>query len=88
MLIRIKSSEVFQRSGTSKRGSAYTLREQKGYVVLGDEVRRITFRLPRDTQAYPVGDYLLQPSSFTTDAYDQLTLTDLVLKPVTKSNAG
>lgn len=78
--INIKSSDFDTKSGTSKRGQAYSIREQIGYAQIGDEVRKVKISLGRDQPVYPVGLYIVDDASFTTDSYDGLTLGRLVLK--------
>jgi Helix-destabilising protein len=78
--INIKSADFDTKSGTSKRGQAYSIREQIGYAQIGDEVRKVKISLGRDQPVYAVGLYVVDDASFTTDSYDGLTLGRLVLK--------
>ncbi len=80
--VLIKSSDFETKSGVSKRGAAYAIREQTGYAQLGEEVRRVTLSLGRDQPVYAVGAYIVDDSSFTTDQYGQLVVGRIVLKPI------
>lgn len=80
--VSIKSAEFEVKSGTSKRGQAYSIREQIGYAHIGDEVRKIIIGLGRDQPVYAPGQYVVDDSSFTTDHYGQLVVGRLVLKAV------
>jgi len=89
IIVRIKSADFETKTGTSKRsGQAYSIREQIGYAVLGDEIRRVRISLNRDQPVYAPGDYQLLPQSFTTDRFDALALGRLVLKPIAKAAAA
>jgi len=78
--IVVKSAEFDTKSGTSRRGQAYSIREQTGYAHIGDEVRKIVISLGRDQPVYSPGNYLVDDSSFTTDQYGQLIVGRLVLR--------
>jgi hypothetical protein len=80
--ITIKTADFDTKSGTSKRGQAYSIREQTGFAQLGDEVRKLTISLGREQAVYAPGVYSLDDSSFTTDLYGQLVVGRLVLKPL------
>jgi len=89
IIVRIKTADFETKTGTSSRsGQAYSIREQVGYAVLGDEIRRIRISLNRDQAVYAPGDYQLLPQSFTTDRFDSLALGRLVLKPIAKAAAS
>jgi hypothetical protein len=86
--VTIKSADFDTKSGTSKRGQPYSIREQTGFAQLGDETRKLTISLKQHQEVYAPGVYLLDDSSFTTDQYGQLTVGRLVLKAVAASVAG
>jgi len=50
--ITIKTADFDTKSGTSKRGQAYSIREQTGFAQLGDEVRKVVISLGRDQAVY------------------------------------
>lgn len=86
--VTFKTADFDTKSGTSKRGQAYSIREQTGFAQLGDEVRKVTVGLGREQPVYPPGVYVVDDSSFTTDQYGQLVVGRLVLKPVAASVPG
>jgi hypothetical protein len=85
--ITFKSQDFDTKSGTSKRGQAYSIREQTGFAQLGEETRKVTIGLGREQLVYAVGVYVVDDSSFTTDQYGQLVVGRLVLKPVGAASA-
>jgi hypothetical protein len=80
--VSIKSSDFETKSGVSKKGQAYSIREQTGYLHAGEEVRRIRISLGRDQPVYAVGMYVVADESFTTGAFDAIVIERLILKPV------
>jgi len=86
--INIKSTELETKNGTSKAsGKAYSIREQTGYAMMGEEIRKVTISLERDQGYYPVGLYELLDSSFTTNNFGQLVVGRLHLKPLAAAAA-
>lgn len=78
--INIKSSDFDVKSGTSKRGQPYSIREMTGYATLGEETRKVTISLGRDQPVYAVGMYIVDDTSFSTDQFGSLVVGRLVLK--------
>jgi hypothetical protein len=76
----IKSADFETKSGTSKRGAPYSIREQVGFAQLGEEVRKITISLGREQLVYAPGTYVVDDTSFTTDQFGSLVVGRLVLK--------
>jgi hypothetical protein len=84
----IKSADFDTKSGVSKRGQAYSIREQTGFAHLGDEVRKVTISLGREQPVYAPNTYVVDDSSFTTDQFGSLIVGRLVLKPMAPASAG
>lgn len=81
--IRVLSTEIKERSGTSKAGKAYTMREQmvRAEFPNGD-IRNFSVMVPDKAQAYPVGDYTVHASSFEVNRFGSLEMGRLALAPL------
>lgn len=80
MKVQIKSADTTTRSGTSKAGRQYTLKEQEAWISFRDgQVRK--FRMVVE-HAYPVGMYEIDETSFSIDRFDNLELSRLKLVSV------
>lgn len=55
--ITIKDPQVKTKSGTSKAGRPYSIREQYGLIRIGEEVRNIPISLDESQPAYEPGNY-------------------------------
>lgn len=87
--IEIESTEVFSKSGTSKAGKPFSLREQKGYAFMLDEKgqprrhpQEIRFILEGEQPPYPVGMYTLDLSSLYVGRFGNLEVGNLRLSKV------
>jgi hypothetical protein len=87
--IEIESVEVFTKSGTSKAGKPFSLREQKGQAWLLDEKgqprrypQEIRFILEGEQAPYPVGMYALDLSSLYVGRFGNLEVGNLRLSKV------
>ena len=83
--IEIKDAAVFTKSGTGKNGREYNIREQHGFIKVGDEVRRISLSLDRDQAAYPAGTYTVNSACAVGRYGDLLVPRSLALTPVARS---
>ena len=83
----IDSTEVQTKSGTSRRGSPYTIREQGAFLQCGREMRRLKVSLSDGHEPYAPGTYEVDDTSFSTGSFDELVVNRLVLKRVTAANA-
>ena len=80
--IEIDSPDVDVRSGTSKNGQPYSIRNQNAWLHNGKKYpTEFKVRLQDGQVAYPVGKYTVDPSSFYVDQYGSLSLRT-VLQPV------
>jgi len=82
--ILVKSAEVFVKSGISGRTQKpYTIREQLAYVDLGKAFPvEIKLSLPDGRpDAYPVGVYELDPSSFFVGRFGELMVKPVLVAP-------
>lgn len=61
--LHIKDSTVERREIKGKDGKLFTVYQQHAHCPVGDELRRITVRLPSEGAAYPTGHYVIDPSS-------------------------
>lgn len=90
--IEIESTEVSIKSGTSKAGKPFSMREQRGHAFLLDEHGRprkypqeIRFILEGEHAPYPVGVYQLDLASLYVGRFGNLEVGQLRLKPVTQA---
>lgn len=83
MQVTIKSADVDARTVKRARdGKAFTFREQKAFVSLGDEVRSVSLNLTEGQAAYPPGKYeVLLEGSVYVDRNGRLALGHLALRP-------
>lgn len=90
MKIEIKTSEVITKSGTSKNGRQYSIREQVGYALIPGEAYPVRVSLPlRDEQpAYQPGMYQVLDESYMVGDFGRLTIGRLQLAPVAASASG
>jgi len=89
LIIEITSHDIEEKRGTSKQGTPYVIREQLGYVDLG-QTYPVGIRVPLDKTAppYTPGRYMVDNDSLYVDRYGKLSLGRLRLKPATPSEAG
>lgn len=72
----VRNLEVITKSGVSKRGKPYSIREQAAMVSLpSGEVRRITLTLDDDAEALPLGQYEPKPSAFYVGGFGELMVS-------------
>jgi len=88
MKIEVKSTATTEKSGTSKTGRAYTIREQEAWVSLNGEYRRLRFALKDGANAYPVGEYTLGEGSFVINQFGGLEVVRLELAPLAVRKVG
>ena len=87
MKILIDSAEVKTKSGTSKAGRPYTIREQEGYLESGKRYpTAIKLNLENDQPAHPPGEYSIDfDKSVYADRFGSLALSSSpVLIPTAK----
>lgn len=84
--IEIESVEVKTKSGTSKAGKPFSMREQTGHAFLLDEhgnprkyPQEIKFILEGEQAPYPVGQYTLGLSSLYVGRFGNLEVGNLKL---------
>lgn len=77
----IRSTEVAVKSGVSRRGRPFEIKEQTAFLNHNDESRKVVFALERDAQPYAPGVYTIDPSSFYVDGFGQVQMR-LRLRPV------
>lgn len=92
--IEIDSVEVFHKSGTSKAGKPFSLREQKGHAFLLNEYgkprkypQEIRFILEGESDPYPVGQYTLALSSLYVGRFGNLEVGNLKLDRIAQPAA-
>lgn len=92
--IEIESTEVFSKSGTSKAGKPFSLREQRGHAFLLDDKgqprkypQEIRFILEGEHAPYAVGSYVLDLSSLYVGRFGNLEVGNLRLKPIVQGAA-
>lgn len=87
--IEVRSTEVKERSGVSKAGKPYTMREQmvRAEMANGD-VRNFSVVLPDKAAAYPPGIYAVHASSFEVNRFGSLEVGRLALAPVAGPEPG
>jgi len=88
MRMRVKSIEVSEKHGTSKRtGQPYTIREQFCFWenAATGEVRRVTLSLREGQEPYAVGQYNVSDESFGVDRFGGLAVERLRLEPVAQA---
>tara|TARA_B100001146_G_C16069620_1_gene385845 strand:- start:468 stop:743 length:276 start_codon:yes stop_codon:yes gene_type:complete len=76
-MIEITTSEVFVKSGTSKRtGQPYSIREQNGYMHKKGTPypEKIKITLGDNDAPYQPGNYTLHPESFFVDRFGSLAV--------------
>lgn len=79
--IEISSPDVTEKRGTSKTGSPYLIREQRGYVDFGRQYpTEIKVPLEASAEPYPTGHYMVDPDCLYVDRYGALTLGRLKLR--------
>ena len=78
--VEIKSEQIFEKSGTSKLGKPFRIREQSGYVDLG-KAYPVEIKVPLDETSppYTIGRYTINPGCLYVDRYGQLALARLKL---------
>jgi len=74
-------SAVSVRSGRSREGKSFEMREQVAYVTMGREVRKVLLRVEDGKQPLAAGFYTIGDDSFTTDKYGNLSIARLSLIP-------
>lgn len=87
--IEIESVEVSTKSGTSKAGKPFSLREQKGYAFMLDEKgqprrhpQEIRFILEGESAPYAIGMYTLDLSSIYVGRFGNLEVGNLRLSKI------
>jgi len=87
--VEIKSEEVLQKSGTSKQGKPYRIREQHAYIDLG-KAYPVEIRVPLDETSppYTIGHYHVCPTCLYVDRYGQLALGRLKLIHAKRAKAA
>jgi len=76
------TGNIGMRSGRSRDGKTFSVREQEAYVRMGREVRKVALRVEEGGQPLAPGDYQVADASFGTDQYDNLVVKRIVLEPV------
>lgn len=81
--VEIDSEEILSRSGVSKEGKPWNIREQKGYIVLpaSKYPKEIKIRLEDNAPPYSKGYYTVSPASFYVGRFESLEI-DLKLLPL------
>ena len=93
-MLRVEIKEGFHLpemiSGVSGAGKAYTFYKQSAYVDLGKAYpEEITINHNQPSDAYPVGVYTLEMSSFKVEKGRlQIDLYNLKLKPLNQAKAA
>ncbi|MEX2151284.1 MAG: single-stranded DNA-binding protein [Steroidobacteraceae bacterium] len=78
--IEIKVTDVSQKTVRSKDGKEYVIREQDGWVDLGEAYpQKIRISLEQGKQAYAIGRYQVSEKSLYVDRFGQLKLGRLRL---------
>lgn len=93
--VNIASTAVNVKQGISQRTKKpYSMREQIGWIYMYDQQGKpnphpqsITIILDGDDAPYPVGDYLLTPSSFYVGSFGSIKVRPK-LEPVKKLSAA
>jgi len=84
-MLRVEvEANVNVRSGRTREGKPFEIREQHGYITMGREVRKVSLRLEAGAEPRPAGFYQVADESFTTDEYGNLVVARLVLVPAGK----
>lgn len=87
--IEVRSTEVKERSGTSRAGKPYTMREQSVRAEMANgDVRNFTVVLPDKAAPYPLGTYTVHASSFEVNRFGSLEVGRLALAPVAGPEPG
>jgi len=77
--IQIKDPTISVREVTSSRnGRTYRFAEQHGMVKIGDELRRVRFRV-EEGKPYSPGVYTLAPESYSVDQFGGLSLSPVLV---------
>jgi hypothetical protein len=80
--VEIKSQEISQKTVHGKDGKVYVIREQHGWVNLGDEYpQKLKIPLEEGAGAYLPGQYLMSPKCLYVDRFGRLSLGRLNLVP-------
>jgi len=87
LIFTLKDDAVHARTGRTKDGRTYEIREQRFLLHLGDEVRAVSVRLADGKPAYIKGVYTLLDDSFTTDHYGNVVIQKLLLAPYIQKQA-
>jgi hypothetical protein len=78
--IEVKSAVVDQKTIRGKDGKEFVIREQCGYVDLGKPYpQEIRIPVEQGKEAYPPGDYVMDPHCFYVDRFGKLSLGRLRL---------
>jgi len=92
--VEIESNEVNTKSGTSKQGKAFSLREQAGYIyTLDDQGKQqrhpqaFKFIIDGEQDPYAPGMYTLDMSCLYVGRFGQLEVGHVKLKPAAVSAA-
>lgn len=72
--VTIENTELKEKSGKRKDGSAFSLRTQEAWVYLGRSHPELIELPIWEGNGYPVGEYTLDPSSFIVNRYKSLEL--------------
>lgn len=73
--IEVKSSEIAQKNVRGKDGKEFVIREQEGWVDLGDAYpQKVRLSLEQGKEAYAPGRYALDQKSLYIDRFGQLKL--------------
>lgn len=91
--IEIESTDVSIKSGTSaKSGKPYSIREQKAWAYLSGEDGKpqkhpvsMLVILEEDQAPYPVGVYVLHPSSLYVAQFGRLSVGKVRLTPIAQA---
>lgn len=68
--LELKSAEVDTKSGTSKRGNAYSVRLQRGWLhVPGSYPQLVEFRLRDGQEPFQAGFYEVGPGCYEVDRF-------------------
>ena len=87
--VEIKSTEIREKSGTSRLGKRFHIREQFGYIDLGKAYpTEICVSLAENAMPYAAGHYVIDPACLYVDHYGQLHLGRLKLVPLPDQKAG
>jgi hypothetical protein len=74
--IEVRTTDVQDKKGISKKGAPYHIREQFGLVALpSGETRRVVISLEADDEPLAPGVYVPGPNAYYVDRFDSLAVS-------------